>query len=188
MLDPPEVVHTLRETLYNVNVSLMLPQADLQLYVMLHYRSKSHKGTISRSLIFSRERLFLCTEDYSKWPSSTGGVGAQFESIPDIEKFAKKEHSKQLWRSLGGMQKPTQFETQFTRDVSDVQKIETGGACDLTIFFEDEQEMANAKENKNKPREWELVTYHPQEQKKIVKILSTLWKDLFRINLPIEAR
>lgn len=93
--DPPELLHTLKETLYNLNVCLMVPAQDVQLYVMLHYKSKYHKGmllrpyqvvlifelgSIPRSLVFSRDRLYLCTENYAKWPSCTGAVGtAQFE-------------------------------------------------------------------------------------------------------------
>ncbi len=99
--DPPEFVHALRETMYNINVSLMLVSpSDLQLFVLLHFRSKYHKGNLSslfitiltlkkigllpRTLIFSRDRVFLCVEDYSKWPmmssnTSVSNYGTQFE-------------------------------------------------------------------------------------------------------------
>lgn len=64
----------------------------------------------------------------------------------------------------------------------DISNIHVHGSSEVTIYFEDEEGL---KENKNKPREWELVTSHPAEQQRVVKILSVLWKDLYRINLPI---
>jgi hypothetical protein len=79
------------------------------------------------------------------------------------------------------------FQLQFMRDMRDVTGVQMGTGTEVVILFEDENEL-NAKENKNKPREWELVPAHPQEQQRIVKILSFLWKNLFRINLPIEAK
>lgn len=44
--DPPEVIHALRDSLYNINVCLMVPALDVQLYAMVHYKSKFHKGVI----------------------------------------------------------------------------------------------------------------------------------------------
>jgi len=187
-LDPPELNQTLLETLYNLKVSLMLSASDVQLYVMLHFRSKFHKGLIPRSLIFSRERLYLCSEDYSKWPLPAGNGGTQFEG--DAERQARREQIKSWRTSMSNTKGASQFEVRFTRDMRDVKELQIGGAgtCDVTILFEDEQETGGSKENKNKPREWELVPSHPNEQQRIVKMLSSLWKNLFRIDLPIETK
>jgi len=155
--DPPELSHTLRDTLYNINVCMMVQAHDVQLYVMLHYKSKFHKGLQPRSLILSSERAYLCQEDYTRWPT-VGGNNVQFEP-------------------------------QFTRDMRDVTRLQTFGIeNEVVILFEDEQETAAAKENKNKPREWTLVPANPQEQQRIVKMFSFLWKNWFRIDLPIETR
>lgn len=73
------------------------------------------------------------------------------------------------------------------RDVTSLQIGSNG--TELTILFEDEAEAEEReKENKNKPREWDLVTAHPQERDRIIKMLSLLWKNLFRINLPIDQK
>lgn len=72
----------------------------------------------------------------------------------------------------------------------DVTKLQVGGAeHEVVILFEDEQEGGGtAKENKNKPREWALVPSGSLEQQRIVKMVCYLWKNLFRIDLPIESK
>ncbi len=68
------------------------------------------------------------------------------------------------------------------RDVHAIQK--GSNACELSIVFVDE----GGKENKNKPNEWELVTAHPEEEQRIIAVLSKLWQGLFAIPLVIEAK
>jgi hypothetical protein len=70
------------------------------------------------------------------------------------------------------------------RDVTGLQ-TSSGPEPEVVILFEDELET---KENKNKPREWVLVLANPLEQQRTVKMLSFLWKNLFRIDLPIEIK
>lgn len=72
----------------------------------------------------------------------------------------------------------------------DITQVQTGpSGTELLIQFEDESESeGNVKENKNKPREWDLVIAHPQEQDRVVKMLALLWKSLFRIDLSIVQK
>ena len=82
------------------------------------------------------------------------------------------------------------------RDVTGLQTLARtdGEGEEVVILFEDEHEVGSAnnkekeKENKNKPREWVLVPANGLELQRMVKVLSFLWKNLFRIDLPIHAK
>lgn len=120
-----ERCHRSRETFANINSLLSKRDpAEVHLYVMLHYKLKTSKGfvLVPRSLIITQEKLHLCEEDYSKWPS-LGVPNAKTPSTP-------------------------QFQIIQSKNISEVMglQVDDKKPCELSILFEDEQDKGKVRE------------------------------------------